>query len=202
MEIFKDIIQGSPEWDALRIGSIGGSSVADVVAGGQGKTRKNLLYRMAGEILSGVKYEGYRNAHMDRGIEQETEARELYQLVTGNLVEQVGLVRENEHIHCSPDGLIGDNSILEIKCVIPSVHIETILADEIPAEYRKQCQWSLSVCQRTRVHFVSYSPLVSVNPIWIIRRGRDEALIRELREGVGKFLIDLAMIVKKIKEAN
>lgn len=201
MEIYKEIEQGSQDWFDLRLGSIGGSSIASVVAGGQGKTRTQLLYRLAGEILSGVKYESYSNPHMERGLEQESEARDVYAMVKEIEVEQVGLVKESAHKHFSPDGLI-PNGILEIKCTIPSVHIETILHNEIPAAYRRQCAWGLHICQRGYVDFVSYSPLITDNPILIIRRGRDEKLIRELDEGADKFISELAQVVRKVKEAT
>ena len=85
--------QGSDEWFAARIGSIGGSSIASCVAKGEGKTRKNLLYRLAGEILSNEKYDSYSNAHMERGIEQEPEARNMYEFIAGKEVTQVGLIK-------------------------------------------------------------------------------------------------------------
>ena len=196
--------QGSDIWFSERLGSIGGSSIASVVAGGQGKTRLQLLYRLAGEILSGVKYEGYKNADMERGLEQESEARDVYAMVKEVEVEQVGLVKESAHKHYSPDGLLsnGWDGILEIKCTIPSVHIETILHNEIPAAYRKQCQWGLHICQREYVDFVSYSPLITDNPILILRRGRDEKLIKELDEGADKFILELAQVVRKVKEGK
>ena len=93
MIIIDDIEQGSPEWFSQRLGSIGGSSIASVVAGGQGKMRKQLMYRLIGEILSGVNYEGYHNADMQRGIEQESDARNMYEFVTDNEVKEVGLVK-------------------------------------------------------------------------------------------------------------
>uniref|UniRef100_A0A6M3J3F0 Putative exonuclease n=1 Tax=viral metagenome TaxID=1070528 RepID=A0A6M3J3F0_9ZZZZ len=202
MEIIDTIVQGSDEWFAARLGSIGGSSIADVVAGGQGKMRKNLMYRLAGEILSGVKYEGYKNEHMDRGLEQEPDARSFYELISGNTVRQVGLVKESDYIHFSPDGLVDPDGITEIKCTIPSVHIETILQNEIPAAYRKQCQWGLYICQRQWVDFVSYSPLITDKPILIIRRVRDEKLIQELKEGAEKFLMEMAKIIRQVKEVS
>ncbi len=129
MKVYDDIEQLSDEWNQLRLGSIGGSSIASVVAVQKkiwkckkckhewpvrkkkskacpkckhekfdeieipGKTRMDLLYRFAGEILSGQKYESYSNKHMDRGIEQEHEARECYEFITGNKVKQVGLCK-------------------------------------------------------------------------------------------------------------
>ena len=93
MIIIDDIEQGTDAWFTARTGSIGGSSIASVVAGGQGKMRKQLMCRLIGEILSGVKYEGYSNADMQRGIEQEPDARNMYEFITGNEVKQIGLVK-------------------------------------------------------------------------------------------------------------
>ena len=191
--------QGSQEWFDARLGSIGGSSISSVVAGGQGKTRKSLLYRLAGEILSGQKYESYSNSHMDRGTDQEHDARLEYQMITGNKVEQVGLVKISDHKHESPDGLVNPDGKIEIKCVIPSVQVETILSDRVPATYRKQVQWGLFICERAWCDFVSFSPLVFDRPIWIKRVYRDEKLIKELDEGADKFIDELLKIVEKIR---
>jgi hypothetical protein len=194
--------QLSDEWFSARIGSIGGSGIASVVAKGQGKMRKNLLYRLAGEILSGEKYQGYTNADMDRGIEQEQAARDMYAFEMGKKcphIELVGIVKKTEHKHYSPDALLDNDGVLEIKCTIPSVHIETIVKDEIPPEYRKQCQWGLFICECDFVDFVSYSPLIIDKPILIIRRGRDEKLIKELDEGAYTFVLELKALVERIK---
>ncbi len=191
--------QGSEEWFAARIGSIGGSSISSVVAGGHGKMRKNLMYRLAGEILSGTKYESYRNEHMDRGVEQEAEARSMYELMTNQSVVQVGLMKESEHKHVSPDGLVDPDGSIEIKCTIPSVHVETIIMDRVPPEYIKQCQWCLHIAQRKWIDFISYSPLVIDRPIWIKRVDRDEKLIKELNEGADAFIAEMLEIVRKIK---
>jgi len=201
MAIEIDTKQGDPAWFEARLGSIGGSSIASVVAGGNGKMRTNLLYRLAGEILSGQKYESYSNPHMERGLELEAEARMVYEMEKDCVVRQIGLVKETDYKHASPDGLLDPDGLLEIKCTIPSVHIETIVKNEIPAEYRKQCQWGLHICHRWWVDFVSYSPTVKDKEIWIIRRGRDEKLIRELDEGADKFIMELAALVRKVKEA-
>lgn len=198
MEIL-NCTQGSEEWFKARIGSVGGSSIASVVAGGQGKMRKSLLYRLAGEILSGVKYEGYRNADMDRGLEQENDARLVYAMEREVEVQQVGLIKESEFKHCSPDGLIGNDGMIEIKSVIPSVHIETIDTDKIDGGYLKQINWGLFICQRSYCDFISWSPLVSDYPIWIKRFERDEKLIKELYDGADKFIDELKSLVLRIK---
>jgi len=192
--------QLSDEWNKARLGSIGGSSISSVVAGGQGKMRKSLMYRLAGEILSGEKYEGYRNADMDRGLEQEAEARSMYEFMTGNEVKQVGLVKIDDHKHYSPDGLIDPEGINEIKCQIPSVHIECVVNDKIDGSYMKQMQWGLYVCERQWCDFTSYSPLIIDKPIWIKRIERDEKLIKQLDEGADRFLEELATLIRKFKE--
>lgn len=191
--------QRSPEWMAARIGVIGGSSIGDVVAGGTGKMRKQLMYRMAGEILSGQNYIGYQSADMIRGVEQEPEARSLYELVSGNTVEQIGMVKDGTHFGCSPDGLVASDGMIEIKCPIPSVHIEYFIDGVVPSAYRKQIQWSLGVTGRAWCDFVSYSPTVSDKPILIIRSERNEKLISELRIAADTFIAEMLEIVKKIR---
>ena len=207
MEIITDCEQGSERWHFLRIGSIGGSSIAAVVAKGRkkgepSKGRKSLLYRLIGEILSGVKYEGYSNADMIRGLEQEPDARRMYEFVTDTLVDQVGIVKESDYKHYSPDGLCDNDGLIEIKSVIPSVQVETILSNKVPAAYRKQIQWGLHICQRQWCDFVSYSPLITSRALLVIRVERDEELIKRLDEGADQFVAEMLTLVNKIKEAT
>lgn len=188
--------QGGSEWFAARIGSLGGSSMNAVMAKGEGKTRKQLMYRMVGEILTGTPYEGYTNANMERGTEQESEARLAYEMVTGTTVERVGMFVYGPHTHCSPDGVVGDGTI-EIKCVIPSVQVETILSDRIPATYRKQTQWSL--VEKEWCDFVSYSPLVKDRPIWIKRVFRNETIIAGMMAEASIFIEEMLAMVEAVK---
>ena len=189
--------QGSPEWFDLRLGSIGGSSIAAVCSKGQG--RKTLMYRMAGEILSGQPYNSYQNEHMRRGLEREPEARDLYSETKSVEVTQVGLIQRRPFIHHSPDGLVGDDGMIEIKCVIPSVHVETIVTGRVPAAYRKQVQWGLA-CKRQYCDFVSYCPEIKSRPLYIIRVERDDTLIKEMDEAADLFLREMLTIIKRVKE--
>jgi len=191
--------QGSETWKNYRIGSIGGSSIASVVAKGAGKMRQNLLYRLAGEILSGTKYESFHNEHMLRGLEQEADARNVYAMEKEIEVVQVGLVKLDEFRHYSPDGLIGADGMIEIKCVIPSVHVETIDTGKIDGGYYKQIQWGLYVTGRRWCDFISYSPTLKNCLMWIRYFNRDEKLITELIEGAEKFIDELKSLVLKIK---
>ena len=199
MEIITDIEQRDPEWFKLRIGSIGGSSISSVVAGGKGKMRKNLMYRLAGEILSGEKYEGYSNSHMQRGVDQEDDSLAVYEAVTGNEIYQPAIVKASKYKHYSPDSLCDPNGIVESKSAIPSIHVERIATEKIEGNYYKQIQWGLHICQRKWCDFVSYSPLVIDMPIWIKRYLRDERLIKELDEAADEFLKEMTLIVGKIR---
>jgi putative phage-type endonuclease len=200
MEIIKEWEQLSPEWFAAKIGTIGGSSIAQATAKGKGKSRTTLLYRRVGEILSGEKYEGYFNDDMQRGIDLEPEARNLYSFITGIEVEQVALVlTDNPHKLCSPDGLVDPNGSIEVKCVIPSVHAETIDKNKVPPQYKKQIQWGLSICEREWCDFISYCPQIVEKSIFIKRVERDEELIKELHNGADSFIEDMLKIVEKIR---
>jgi putative phage-type endonuclease len=192
-----DIPQGSDEWFKARVGSIGGSAIATVVSKGSGRT--TLLYRMAAEILAGKKLDEYTNDDMKRGIELEPDARREYEFIKGVEVRQVGMVKAGEHRHMSPDGLVGDDGMIEIKSPRGNNHIETIITERIPAVYRRQCQWGLSICERDWLDFVSYCPVIKDKPIFIIRTGRDEKMISELSAGAEKFIEDLMKIVERVR---
>jgi exodeoxyribonuclease (lambda-induced) len=138
---------------------------------------------------------------MEDGIEHEDEARNLYQLMTGNEVEQVGLYKLDDHKHFSPDGDIPPSGILEIKYQIPSVHVEQVVSGKIPGNYNKQIQWGLFICERKWCDYTSYSPTVKDKPMWRKRVGRDEELIKTLNEGADKFLAELAQVIRNFKES-
>ena len=198
-----DIIQCEPhseEWFQARLGSVGGSSISSVMAKGKGKMRKNLLYRLAGEILSGQPYDGYSNHHMTRGTEDEQASLDGYQFITDRNVYNPGIVKQSPNKHYSPDGFCDPNGIIECKSAIPSIHIERIYTEKIEGNYIKQMQWGLFICEREWADFVSYSPFVIDNPLWIKRLKRDEKLIKEMNEECDRFLFDMAMIIKKLKE--
>jgi putative phage-type endonuclease len=199
MEIIKDFEQNSDEWYQARIGSIGGSSIASVCAKGSGKMRSNLLYRMAGEILSGQRYESYHNKDMERGHLLEPKARKCYELFTGYQVEQVAMIKETDHKHVSPDGLVNEDGMIEIKCVIPSVHIETIVKNKIPSSYKKQVQWGLDKAKRIWLDFISFCPLIKDKPIHIIQTRRSQKLAEEMNQEADKFIDEMLKLVEKIR---
>lgn len=195
LEFFKDVEQGSDQWFALRAGIVTASELKSVLAKGEGKVRKSYMLRLAGERITGVPAETYENHHMIRGREMEAEARNLYAFVSDAPIERVGFIRNGE-VGCSPDSLVNDNAMLEIKTKIPSLLIEAIMRDDMPPEFRAQCQGSLWIAERERIAIVCYWPGM---PMFVHHATRDEDYIRNLAQEVDRFNAELAEIVEKVR---
>lgn len=201
MEIITSFAQGDPEWHKARIGSIGGSSISKAVAKGEGKVRKQLLYDMVGEILSGEKKDGYRNSYMEEGLKYEDEARSLYAFRYDVAVEQIAMFRDGPHKHASPDGCVGADGMIEIKTVIPSVYVEAKLTGKIPTQYRKQIMWGLKRAVRFWCDYIVYCPYVKdIDPLLVIRLQRDEKEIIELEVGADEFIAEMLSMVARMRQ--
>lgn len=183
--------QGSPEWLQARCGCATASEFAAVLAKGQGKTRAAYLRRVVAEMLTGKPTETYRNAHMDRGKEQESEARGAYEAHTGEFVSQVGFLRlADAPIGCSPDGMISTDGGAEIKCVIPTVQLDTVLAGKYPSEHKAQIMGNLWLTGRRYWDFCSYCPDMPTDALrlYVFRVERDEEYIAMLEREVRAFV--------------
>lgn len=200
LQVYRDIEQGTPEWLALRAGIPTASRFADVMAKGRGKspslTRRRYMLTLIGERLTGNIEDGYSNAHMERGTLLEPEARQLYELVTDNHVQQVGFIRRG-NVGASPDGLVGDEGMIEIKCKIAHRHLDALLDNEMPSEHVAQVQGQLWVSGRGWCDFMSYCPGL---PPLILRVERDEKRIAEIKIAVEEFNEELEHTMKKIQE--
>lgn len=191
MRVYNDIQQGTPEWFALRVGKATASCFADVMAKGQGKTRAKYLRRLIAEALTGKPVETFSNGHTERGQEQEPLARWSYELATGNTVQQVSFIEHDTlAAGCSPDGLIvGMRRGAEIKCVIPTVQVETILAGGYPSEHKAQIQGSMWITDFEEWDFCSYSPDMPEHlRTYVHTVQRDEAYTKEIEAEVRRFL--------------
>ena len=191
--------QNSPDWNDARRGIATASQFKTVLASGKGGgesiTRRKYLYTLAGEIITGEPAEGYQNGHMMRGHEMEDRARSYYQFMTDHKPEQVGFIR-NGRKGASPDSLIGDAGILEIKTAIPSVLIELLMKDQFPPEHKAQTQGQLWVSEREWIDLCVFWPNV---PGLIKRAYRDEAYIQKLSDAVDQFNDELDAIVERIR---
>jgi hypothetical protein len=197
-----DCEQGSPEWFAARLGLPTASEFSTVMAkgkdGGKSLTRKTYMMKLAGEILTGEPMETYTNVHMERGKEQEAEAREAYELMRDVDTQQVGFI-VNGRAGCSPDSLIGDDGGLEIKTALPHIQVERLLKGDLPAEHRAQVQGNMWVTDRQWWDFVSYCPRL---PLLIVRVPRDDGYIATLAGAVKEFNAELASVVDAIRSAG
>ncbi len=190
--------QGTDEWYAARAGIPTASMFATVQAKGKGGgasiTRRKYMLQLAGERLTGKPMEGYVNNHMERGKEMEAEARDLYAMVHNCEPQQVGFIRRGDS-GASPDSLVDNHGLLEVKTKLPHLQIEVLLANRLPPEHVAQVQGQLWVSCREWLDFVSYWPGL---PLFVTRVQRDEKYIAELSVAVSEFNEELNAVVNQI----
>lgn len=180
MKILNHFEQGSLEWAQQRCGLITMSNAKALLTGGRGKTRESYLLDVVAEQLSGEPLEGYYSIDMERGNFLEEWAVRAFEKATELTVDSVGFVlHDDERIGCSPDGLIGENEGIEIKCPKPRQHIRNIFNDGI-SDYRDQAQGCMWITDRAAWYIVSYCPWVKQYPLYIKRINRDQNVIDKL----------------------
>ena len=196
--------QRSEEWFRARCGKVTASRIADVVArtrSGWGASRANYMAQLIVERLTGEPAETYQNAAMLWGIEKEPEARAWYEFETDSAVVEVGFIDHPgiKMSGASPDGMVGDEGLVEIKCPNSATHIEFLLTGVIPDKYIKQMQWQMACTEREWCDFVSYDPRMPAELQGkIVRVERDPELIRSLERDVADFLYELEYKVTQL----
>ena len=197
-----NVEQGSDDWFKARLGIPTASEFDKIVTtkGEPSKQAQKYLYQLAGEKVSGFKDEPYTNAAMLRGSQLEAEAKEFYTLTQEVDIEEVGFcfMDEKRKFGCSPDGLVGEDGLIEIKCPLVSTHVGYLLDGGLPTEYFQQVQGQLFVTGRKWTDFISYFP--GLKPLKI-RVFRDEAFISKLRDALNSFCLELDEVVKQISNA-
>lgn len=194
-----DCPQGSDAWFAARLGIPTASEFKTLLAikkvAHEKVTRQTYMRKLAGEVITGRPAESYTNAHMERGHEQEDEARQLYAFMTDAEPQRVGFIRSGNK-GCSPDSLIGTDGGLEIKTALPHIQIERLEKNELPAEHRAQVQGSIWIAERQWWDFVSFCPGL---PLLVVRVPRDDGYIATLAGAVNEFNDELAALVDRIR---
>ena len=202
MILENSFVQGSELWFAARCGNPGASSFDKLITStGKASTqRQKYLYQCAGEIITGQKAESYSNGHMERGVQLEAEARDLFQIINDVEVKQVALVYPDhtKDYHCSPDGLcFGDMEAgLEIKCPSLPVAVEYLDKWVLPTEYKVQVQGSMMVTGLDSWWFMSYYP--GLKPL-ILEVKRDDKFCNILKNEVEYFCSEVKALVEKLK---
>lgn len=200
-----EIVQGTPEWFAARCGRVTASRVADIVAktkSGYSTSRANYAAQLVTERLTGAVAESYSNAAMQWGTEKEPEARAAYAFESGVEVTEVGFVIHADIIAsgASPDGLVGDDGLVEIKCPISATHIATLIDRKAPAKYEDQMQWQMACTGRAWCDFVSYDPRLPLDmQLFFVRVPRDPVRIAELEVEVRGFITEVENTIDKLK---
>jgi putative phage-type endonuclease len=190
----QNIEQRTSDWFTARLGKVTASKIADVMARtktGYSASRANYAAQLITERLTGRREEGFTNSAMQWGTDTEPQARAMYELETGATVVECGFF-DHHTIHmtgASPDGLVGERGLVEIKCPNSATHIATLRGEPIPDKYIKQMQWQIACTQRDWCDFASFDPrLPDAMQLHIQRIERDDTLIAEMEAAVFEFL--------------
>jgi putative phage-type endonuclease len=201
-----DFPQGSQEWLAARAGKVTASRICDVIAkikSGEAAARRDYRTQLVAEILTGKPQEdGFVNAEMQWGTEQEPYARGAYEMAADCLVDKVGLVLHPtiDRAAASPDGLVDRDGLLEIKCPKTATHLQYLMDGAVPAKYQPQMQWQMACTERAWVDFVSFDPRLPKSIAFFkARLHRDEARIAELEKEVEDFLVGVDRMLETIR---
>lgn len=187
-----EIDQRSDDWTKLRLGRVGSSEIHALTSSTQ---RDTLAYKKASEIkLGSSPFENYTNSFMEEGIEYEDQARSFYEIKSGNDVKQVGYVSINEYTGASPDGLVGEDGLVEIKCQQPHVYLKSKHTKKITISYVSQMQWQMYCTNRSWCDFVVYSH--HFDEIFVQKVNRDEDHINKLLDAYKKYEIKLKKILE------
>ena len=196
--------QGTPEWFAERAGKVTASMVSAVLAKPETAGYRDYQAQLVAEILTG-KPQGsdYTNAHMAFGSEMEPLARSAYEAETGFSVDEVGFCQHPtiERAGASPDGLVGNSGLVEIKCPKVATHLAYLIAGVVPVGYKNQMMFQLAVTGRDWCDFASFRPdLPEHLQLFIIRYKRDPKRIKELETAVIAFLDSVDKMLSQLKK--
>ena len=200
--------QGTEEWFTIRIGKVTASRVADVIAKtktGYSATRDNYMAQLICERLTGLKGESFTNAAMQHGTDTEPLARAAYEALQDVLVDEVGFVPHPtiEMAGASPDGLVGTDGLLEIKCPNTATHIETLISKVVPGKYNTQMQFQMACTGRKWCDFVSFdNRLPEMFQLFVTRVPRDEVFIRLIESEIVQFLAELDDKINKLMKVK
>jgi putative phage-type endonuclease len=202
-----DAEQGTQEWLDARAGKVTASRINEVLAKikvGEAVSRRDYRCQIVAEILTGRPQEGgYINDEMRWGTEQEPYARSAYEVSRGGMIKTVGFVLHPtiERAGASPDGVVADDGLVEIKCPKTATHLDYLLTGSVPMKYAPQMAWQMACAERKWCDFVSYDPrLPEEHQLFVVRYHRDETVIAMMEREVEKFLGEVDAVLKVLKD--
>lgn len=196
--------QGSPEWLMARLGKVTASRIADVIAitkNGPSEKRNTYMWQLVSERLTGDFTKTYTNDAMLWGIENEPIAREFYEELNEVSVEQVGLIEHPtiEMSGASPDGLVGTDGLIEIKCMTTVNHLKAIHDNKPPEQYLPQVHWQMACTGAWWCDLTLFDPRVPLElQLKVFRIERDEDERSRLEEAVILFNRDIDNVIAKL----
>ena len=204
MNIIETCEQGSAEWLSLRLGKVTASKVSDVLSKGRGsapsKMSETYMIELIAEVLTGNSKPFFENDAMRWGTETEPQARAMYAVNNDFVdVKEVAFVEHNEQIGISPDGLIGEDGLLEAKCPNTTTQLKRALSDDYSADYKAQIQMQLWVTEREWCDFLSFDPRLDCEAGYLQQRVfRDEEYIEEMKTKVYAFVEKMNEIIEQL----
>lgn len=203
MKIITDMLQGSELWHQIRLGKVTGIGMKSVLSNGRGsapsKMSETYMMELIAEKLTGQAKPFFENDAMKWGTETEPQARAMYELNSGNDVVEVAFIERNEFIGVSPDGLIGDDGMIEIKCPETTTQLKRALTDSYSKDYTTQIQMQLWVSGRAWCDFLSFDPRLDIDASYLLQRVyRDENFIEDMAEKTKLFIDKMNEILTKL----
>lgn len=195
MKILNEFTQRSEEWFSYKLGKFGATDAQAIANNGKGL--ETLCFEKVSELLTGKPNSEYTNPAMENGNDLEKEARNAVELEYGTPITQVGLLEMNEYVVCSPDGLVKDDGLVEIKCPTNRVFVEYLYFKKIDPKYFAQMQMQLLISEREWVDYCVYNPNFS-KPLVITRVERDEEMIGKLQAGIDLGIARINEILSKV----
>jgi putative phage-type endonuclease len=198
--------QRSDEWFSARLGCVTASRAADVMAKtktGYSASRETYMAQLITERLTNTRADGFSSAAMQWGTDTEPQARMAYEFMTGETVEETGFVLHPsiQGFGASPDGLVGSDGLIEIKCPNSATHIDTLLSEKVPAKYITQMQVQMMCTGREWCDFVSFDPRLPGDMVfWSKRVWADPERQQDIETEVRKFLIEVEDKLQKLKD--
>ena len=198
--------QRTPEWFAARLGKGTASRISDIIGktqSGYSASRANYMALLICERLTGAAAESYSNAAMQHGTDTEPMALSAYEAAQGVLVQAEGFVTHPsiEQSGASPDALVGDSGLLEIKCPNTATHLDTLLAKKMPSKHRPQVQWQMACTGRHWCDFLSYDPRLPERlQMFVVREVYDPVYVAGLETEVVKFLGEMESKIKELEK--
>jgi putative phage-type endonuclease len=200
------IEQGTVDWHLQRLGKVTASRVSDVLSkgkSGESASRKNYRTELLVQRLTGLPGESFTNPAMEWGTAKEPLARIAYEAEKGAFVNQVAFIDHPSiaQFGCSPDGLVAEDGLIEIKCPNSTTHVDYLADNKPPAKYIPQMQCQMAVTGRQWCDFVSFDPRLPDDlQLFVVRLERDQEYIEAMEAEVKKFLSEVDEMFAKLKE--